>query len=176
MLTIAARYWSDKGWPIHSPTEIPGDVLLIAIAVAVVLVGAAFFALLAGVAFTLNVGTVRALGTAFRGAGTYSRTAYAFAAYSCPLLVLAGVVAGASSPFWFGALPARPAAVAVLALGVYLLALNVLAVKGVYGIGWVGSVVAGGAFQVAILIGLGLATFFLFLLHWFLLGTMLFGA
>jgi hypothetical protein len=176
MLTIAVRYWSDKGWPLRSPAEIPADLLLVAIALVAVLMGAGVFALLVVAARSINVAAAATLVRVFGGRLACGRAVYAFAADSCPLLVLAGLAAGASAPQWFRDLPLRPVAAAVFALGVYPLALNVLAVKGGSGIGWLGAVVSGGVLQVVVLAGLGLATLILFLMHWFLLATMLFGA
>lgn len=81
--------------------------------------------------FALYTGITHGLAKVLGGSGIYERLAYIYAAYTAPLLVVVVLltITGYVLP---------------LILGLYILVLNVFAVRAVYRMGWVQAVVCGG--------------------------------
>ena len=109
--------------------------------------------------FAIWVGVVQWLAKMFGGTGTYDRLAYAIAAIVAPYSILAGIFSLLSAiPYvglCFGGI--------LFLAGIYVLVLQVMAIKGVNGIGWggaIGSFLIPGlvlAFLCACLFGVSLA-------------------
>lgn len=94
--------------------------------------GAPIAAVISVVLFALVTGIVQLLAKMFGGRGTYDQLAYSFAAIATPFSVISGVIALLS------AIPFAGACFGVLGLlvGLYVIVLEVMAVKGVNQFGW----------------------------------------
>jgi hypothetical protein len=94
--------------------------------------GAPIGAVISVVLFAVVIGIVQALAKMFGGRGTFDQLAYAIAAIVTPFYLVSGVLSLLSAipyvGFCFGLL--------TLAAGIYVLVLEVMAVKGVNQFGW----------------------------------------
>jgi len=94
--------------------------------------GAPIGAVISVVLFAVVIGIVQALAKMFGGRGTFDQLAYAIAAILTPFYLVSGVLSLLSAipyvGFCFGLL--------TLAAGIYVLVLEVMAVKGVNQFGW----------------------------------------
>ena len=94
--------------------------------------GAPIGALIAVVAFAIVVGVVQLIAKMFGGRGTFEQTAYAIAAIVAPFYLVSGVLTLLS------AIPYAGICCGILGFlaGIYVLVLEVMAVKGVNQFGW----------------------------------------
>jgi hypothetical protein len=81
----------------------------------------------------------------FGGTGTYDQLAYVLAAIAAPLTILGGILS------LFGAIPYAGLCFGLLGflVGIYILVLQLMAIKGVNHIGWGGAI---GAYFIPILV------------------------
>ncbi len=100
--------------------------------------GAPIAAVLAVIFFAIFVGVVYLISRAFNGRATFDQLAYSIAAITVPVSLIAAVLSLlAAIPyigFCFGLIS--------LLLGIYVLVLEVIAVKAVAGIDWLGAIVS----------------------------------
>jgi MFS family permease len=115
-----------------------GAILIGLICVAPVL--AAFSTLV----FAIMVAIMQWLARMFGGTGTYDQLAYALAAIAAPLTILGGILG------LFGAIPYVGLCFGLIGflVGIYILVLQLMAIKGVNHIGWGGAI---GAYFIPIL-------------------------
>jgi hypothetical protein len=115
-----------------------GAILIGLICVAPVL--AAFSTLV----FAIMVALMQWLARMFGGTGTYDQLAYALAAIAAPLTILGGILG------LFGAIPYVGLCFGLIGflVGIYILVLQLMAIKGVNHIGWGGAI---GAYFIPIL-------------------------
>jgi len=104
----------------------PGGILITAIC------GAPVGAVISTVVFAIFVGVVQLVAKMFGGQGTFDQLAYTIAAIVTPFYLVSGLLA------LLGAIPYVGLCFALVALlaGLYVLALEVMAVKGVNQFGW----------------------------------------
>ena len=116
-----------------------GAILIGMICVAPIL--AAFSTLM----FALVTAIIQWLARAFGGTGTYDQLAYALAAIAAPVTIIAGILN------LFTAIPYAGICFGLLGflVGLYLLVLQLMAIKGVNHIGWGGAI---GAYFIPILV------------------------
>jgi hypothetical protein len=94
--------------------------------------GAPIGAVISVVMFVIVTGIVQVLAKLFGGQGTFEQLAYAFAAIATPFSLLSGFLALLSAIPWVGAC----FGVIGLLAGLYVIVLEVMAVKGVNRFGW----------------------------------------
>jgi len=106
---------------------------------------APIMAALSTLAFAVVTAIMQWLAKAFGGTGTYDQLAYALAAIAAPLTILGGVLG------LFGAIPYAGICFGLLGalVGIYILVLQLLAIKGVNHIGWGGAL---GAYFIPVLV------------------------
>jgi hypothetical protein len=116
-----------------------GSILIGMICVAPIL------AALSTLLFAVMVAIIQWLARMFGGTGSYDRLAYAMAAIAAPVTILTGVLN------LFGAIPYAGICFGLLGFlaGLYVLVLQLLAIKGVNQIGWGGAL---GAYFIPILV------------------------
>ena len=93
------------------------------------------------IGFTLYIGLIQGIASVLGGTGSFSKLAYAFAAYYSPLMIISAIIG--SIPF---------VNCLSLPLGIYGLVLNVTAVKAVNGFGWGRAIVASFALLAVVLV------------------------
>jgi hypothetical protein len=95
--------------------------------------------------FAIVVAIVQWLARMFGGTGTYDQLAYAMAAIAAPVAILSGILS------LLGAIPYAGVCFGLLGFlaGIYLLVLQIMAVKGVNHIGWGGAL---GAYFIPVLV------------------------
>ncbi len=113
-----------------------------------VLCGVPILALIITLFFAVDVAIVQWVATLFKGTGTFSQLVYAMASFSAPLGLVSGVIAS------LGTIPYVGICFSVLSFGLafYIIALNLMAIKGVNKFGWGEAV--GSLFLPGIVIGL----------------------
>jgi hypothetical protein len=115
-----------QSFGIEGLPQATGNTLIAAIC------GAPIAAIISVVMFALVTGIVQVLAKMFGGRGTFEQLAYAFAAIATPFSLISGVLALLSAipyvGFCFG--------IVSLLAGLYVLVLEVMAVKGVNQFGW----------------------------------------
>ncbi|MBN2114968.1 MAG: YIP1 family protein [Anaerolineales bacterium] len=94
--------------------------------------GAPVAALISVLLFALVTGIIQVLAKMFGGRGTFEQLAYAFAAITTPFSLISGVLALLSAIPWVGAC----FGIVGLLAGLYVVVLEVMAVKGVNQFGW----------------------------------------
>ena len=106
---------------------------------------APILAALSTLAFAVMTAIMQWLAKMFGGTGTYDKLAYALAAIAAPLTILGGVLS------LFGAIPFAGICFGLLGflVGIYILVLQLMAIKGVNHIGWGGAL---GAYFIPILV------------------------
>ncbi len=104
--------------------------------------GAPIAAYLSVLGLMINAGITQEIASALGGTGTYSKLAYAFAAYLAPLVLILSVL---------GLIPYLN--LLSYPLAIYGIVLNVIAVKAVHQFSW-GKAIASSASSVLILIGM----------------------
>jgi hypothetical protein len=97
-----------------------------------VICGAPIGALISVVAFAIVVGIVQLLARMFGGRGTFDQLAYAIAAIVTPFYLVSGLLGLLSAIPYVGAC----FGLLGLAAGIYVLVLEIMAVKGVNQFGW----------------------------------------
>jgi hypothetical protein len=95
--------------------------------------------------FAIMTAIMQWLARMFGGTGTYDQLAYALAAIAAPLTILGGILG------LFGAIPYVGLCFGLIGLlvGIYILVLQLMAIKGVNHIGWGGAI---GAYFIPILV------------------------
>ena len=101
-------------------------------------------AALSTLAFAIMTAIMQWLARMFGGTGTYDQLAYALAAIAAPLTILGGILG------LFGAIPYAGVCFGLLGflVGIYILVLQLMAIKGVHHIGWGGAL---GAYFIPVL-------------------------
>ncbi len=115
-----------QNFGIEGLPQTTGNTLLTAIC------GAPIGAVISVLMFALVTGIVQVLAKMFGGRGTFEQLAYAFAAIATPFSLISGVLALLSAIPWVGAC----FGVLGFLAGLYVLVLEVMAVKGVNQFGW----------------------------------------
>jgi len=106
---------------------------------------APILAALSTLMFALITAIMQWLARMFGGTGTYDQLAYALAAIAAPLTILSGILG------LFGAIPYAGVCFGLLGflVGIYILVLQLMAIKGVNRIGWGGAL---GAYFIPVLV------------------------
>jgi hypothetical protein len=108
-----------------------------------VICGAPFGAALALLFFAIDIAIIQWVAGLFKGSGTYNQLVYAVAAFSAPISMVSGLMAGLAVIPYVGLCFSLISA----GIGIYSLVLMVMAVKGVNRFGWgeaIGSVLLPG--------------------------------
>jgi hypothetical protein len=106
---------------------------------------APILAALSTLMFAIITAIMQWLARMFGGTGTYDQLAYALAAIAAPLTILSGILS------LFGAIPYAGLCFGLVGflVGIYILVLQLMAIKGVNHIGWGGAI---GAYFIPILV------------------------
>jgi hypothetical protein len=102
-------------------------------------------AALSTLVFAIVVAIIQWLARMFGGTGTYDQLAYAMAAIAAPLTIISGILS------LFSAIPYAGACFGLIGflVGIYILVLQLMAIKGVHRIGWGGAI---GAYFIPVLV------------------------
>ena len=102
-------------------------------------------AALSTLVFAIVVAIIQWLARMFGGTGTYDQLAYAMAAIAAPLTIISGILS------LFSAIPYAGACFGLIGflVGIYILVLQLMAIKGVNRIGWGGAL---GAYFIPVLV------------------------
>lgn len=115
-----------QSFGVEGLPQTTGNTLITAIC------GAPIFAVISVLMFALVTGIIQVLAKMFGGRGTFEQLAYAFAAITTPFSLISGVLALLSVIPWVGACFGIVGLLAAL----YVVVLEVMAVKGVNQFGW----------------------------------------